>query len=424
METKNYCISEYGYLYCKDYKCDIFDGNAQISIELFKELEEYALENNFLILAYKKGVGKILKAQNYVGIIQSKSGVMIEILPKIYRKHSLDSYGDTRKIFLKMLKSLKDYPFINFNMASVKTDNTPIIDVFINMFLVEVGKLIKKGLRSSYISTQDNIKFFRGKLLVSKNINSNVVHKERFFVEYDDFNKDRPENRLIKTTMLYLKSKTNNNNIKCLINKYLFAFDDIGASNNIIDDFNKCLKNRTMSDYDIIIKWCNIFLSNNSFTNFKGNSETVSLLFPMEKVFESYVAKKIKESVWFKEYSIKTQHNKYYLIENPKKFSLRPDIVIEKNGIVTILDTKWKLLNSEEGKNYGISQSDLYQMYAYAKKYESNNIVLIYPISDYVKNLDENIEFIYEDNIKLNIYFIDLENIEDSMKKLYEIIDL
>jgi 5-methylcytosine-specific restriction enzyme subunit McrC len=292
------------------------------------------------------------------------------------------------------------------------------------MFLVEVGKLIKKGLRSSYISTQDNSKFYRGKLLVSKNINSNTVHKERFFVEYDDFNKNRPENRLIKTTMLYLKSKTHSNNIKSLINKYVFAFDDIDASKNIIDDFNKCLKNRTMSDYDIIIKWCNIFLSNNSFTNFKGNSETVSLLFPMEKVFESYIAKKIKESIWFKEYSIKTQDNKYYLIENPKKFSLRPDIVIEKNGIVTILDTKWKLLNSEEGKNSGISQSDLYQMYAYAKKYESNNIVLIYPISAYVKNFDKNIEFIYEDNIKLNIYFVDLENIEDSMKKLYEIIAL
>lgn len=418
MKTKYYCISEYSYLYCSESKSELNDGNARISEELFKELEEFALENIFLILTYKRGIGKILKAQNYVGIIQSNSGTVIEILPKIYEKNHDGSYENARRIFLKMLKSLKDSPFKNFNMADVKTANVPIFDVFINMFLVEIGKLMKKGIRSCYIKTQENGKFYRGKLLVSKNINSNIAHKERFFVEYDDFNTNTPENRLIKSTILYLHGKTNNYKLQRIINRYLFDLDEINVSKNITDDFSKCTKNRTMSDYDVILNWCNIFLNGNSFTSFKGNAAAYSLLFPMEKIFESYVAKIIKVSKWFKDYNVKTQHHKYYLIEHPQKFSLRPDIVIEKEGNTIILDTKWKLLNCDESKNYGISQSDLYQMYAYAKKYGSKCIVLIYPLNDYVKNLGKDIEFTYDDNIKLIIYYVDLENIDESMKRL------
>ncbi|MBS3768573.1 MAG: hypothetical protein KGY75_10700, partial [Candidatus Cloacimonetes bacterium] len=50
-----------------------------------------------------------------------------------------------------------------------------------------------------------------------------------------------------------------------------------------------------------------------------------------------------------------------------------------------ILDTKWKNLTNK-GKTYGISQSDIYQMYAYGKKYNNvNKIYLIYPYNDEFK---------------------------------------
>ena len=33
-----------------------------------------------------------------------------------------------------------------------------------------------------------------------------------------------------------------------------------------------------------------------------------------------------------------------------------------------VMDTKWKRLTDDPYANYGIAQSDMYQMYAYAKK--------------------------------------------------------
>ncbi len=47
-----------------------------------------------------------------------------------------------------------------------------------------------------------------------------------------------------------------------------------------------------------------------------------------------------------------------------------------------VLDTKWKRLDSELGsKNYGLSQADFYQLFAYGQKYlgRQGDLVLIYP---------------------------------------------
>ena len=58
-----------------------------IKLETFQYLEKFVLENEetaqYLKITTKKGFGKVLQAQNYVGVIQTKDGTTIEILPKI-----------------------------------------------------------------------------------------------------------------------------------------------------------------------------------------------------------------------------------------------------------------------------------------------------------------------------------------------------
>ena len=71
-----------------------------------------------------------------------------------------------------------------------------------------------------------------------------------------------------------------------------------------------------------------------------------------------------------------------------------------------MLDTKWKLL-AESKANYGISQADMYQMYAYQKKYGSQNVTLIYPKTAAVP-ADREIWFKSEDGVTVNVRFVDL----------------
>jgi len=47
-----------------------------------------------------------------------------------------------------------------------------------------------------------------------------------------------------------------------------------------------------------------------------------------------------------------------------------------------------------------ISQSDIYQMYAYAKKYKANKVILIYPHTD---NFPKEQNWQFEKNISLSI---------------------
>jgi 5-methylcytosine-specific restriction endonuclease McrBC regulatory subunit McrC len=44
------------------------------------------------------------------------------------------------------------------------------------------------------------------------------------------------------------------------------------------------------------------------------------------------------------------------------------------------MDTKWKLLTDDGSEKYGISQADMYQMYAYHKRFENaKKVILLYP---------------------------------------------
>jgi len=105
----------------------------------------------------------------------------------------------------------------------------------------------------------------------------------------------------------------------------------------------------------------------------------------MEKVFEDYVAGQLKRS--FPEYHVSAQvSGKSLVVDHQGKsmFNMRPDLQIKKgNDIICIADTKWKLIDQADSSDkYGISQADMYQLFAYAKKYSSQRVVLIYPQTD------------------------------------------
>ena len=106
------------------------------------------------------------------------------------------------------------------------------------------------------------------------------------------------------------------------------------------------------------MKWTEIFLRGESFTSFAGKSRAMALLFPMEKLFEAYVAENVKK--YFSErFTVKIQAQEKFLFDEPRKFGLKPDIILENDDERIILDTKWKLEPTE---------SDMYQMFAYAKR--------------------------------------------------------
>ena len=67
----------------------------------------------------------------------------------------------------------------------------------------------------------------------------------------------------------------------------------------------------------------------------------------------------------------------------------------------------------------------MYQMYAYSKKYRASDIWLLYPQTEGLKAYDNEISFSSEDEdvkTKVHVFFVDVANIEESLKELQNII--
>ena len=372
----------------------------------FGDIENFILKNsdeNAPFLRIASGVGgKFIQARNYVGVLQTKSGLTIEILPKIADKNDAER---SKAVFIKMLKTLKNFPFKSSNLASLKTQNLPLLEIFISMFLCELEALVKKGIKSDYVALEENLNFLKGKLNINEQIKRNSVHKERFYVGYSEFLSDIKINRIIKTTLKFLYKKSNSSKNQQKIRELLFMFDEVSTCDDYKDFFEKLIINRQVKHYEQTLLWCKIFLLGNSFTPHKGDDLAFALLFDMNALFESYVGNFIKK----KFSGIILQHSEKHLVENPKSFRLRPDIFLKDKFIA---DTKWKIVKSRDD----ISQADLYQLYAYGKKYECGRLYLIYPKIDGVEQ--EPMKFRYEDVMWLEILYFDLEKDENNANLL------
>lgn len=395
-QNKSFQILEYKHIYYGKSKNS--DGYLKITKKAFKSIENFILSNNqddlyYLKPSTKKGLGKTLQARNYVGLIETNDGTTIEILPKIADNEDVKT---SREVLCKMLKTLRDVPFRNFGFAHLKSTNMPLMEIFISMFLDELSILVKKGIKSDYIPKEENLKFLKGKLNIGKHIKQNYIHKERFFVEFDEYSKDRVENRLIKTTLFLLLKKSKSNKNQLQIRKFLTIFDEVSVSSSPKADFTKIKINREMKHYESTILWCKIFLANNSFSNYKGNDIAFALLFNMNELFESYVGAYCKKH--FKDVELKPSG--VYLVEKPdKKFQLKPDIKIDEK---CILDTKWKVIKEEKD----ISQADMYQLYAYGKKFGIENLYLIYPK---MNDEQERFKYKFDEKLRLRVCYFDVE---------------
>ena len=105
-------------------------------IHQFNGNEEVADALDFMRISYKRNIGNIVSIKNYVGLIQMKNGYQIQILPKINFTNSEDLENrNTKKIFLNMLRSMKDFPSKVFNNSNIQVDRMNIYEIFINMYL-------------------------------------------------------------------------------------------------------------------------------------------------------------------------------------------------------------------------------------------------------------------------------------------------
>ncbi|MFC5409775.1 McrC family protein [Larkinella bovis] len=414
-------ITEYGLIRRRRDFPDGVDSLTELYLpdEPFDALRNFVTENEtdaVMQFFLQKG-RETMRVKNYVGLLETREGMLLEILPK-----ATDA-GTARAILLRMLRHLRGNPYRWVDSAWQGANRLPLWEIFITLFLDELVPLGTKGLQKAYVPQTENRPVLRGKLNLTEQIRQNSFHAERMVTTFDEQTTDLPPNRLLKSALEFVQKRARSIANQSRIRQLLFAMDEVPASERLADDWRKVsASNRLFAHYQPALRWAEAFLGGRSFGLMPGRHLTLALLFPMERVFEDYVAAGFKRYVTDGDVIIQeaTQH----LIDNhsgTRKFRLRPDILLRRNAITTVLDTKWKRIDpSNVAGNYGIDQADLYQLYAYGKKYGAAELVLLYPATEqFQQPLDL---FGYDETMHLRVVPFDLtlpleEAVRTSMMK-------
>lgn len=416
-----------------------FANGVEIDSVAFGNLVKYIDENSEsqsfrnALRIFRQNKRNHIRVSNYVGVIETRDGTTVEILPKIYGgdDNSDLSVTRTKLVFMRMLSALSDSPFIQQGQASLAVvDKYPMIEVFITSYLQNLDDLLRKGLRGGYQSVRSETQFVRGKIIVSEQIRNNLQIRGGFYCEYDEFVADIPPNRLIKSTLIKLQqlSKLTRNRVRIL--KFLEHFEVIDFSQDIDSDLIYCgVRSKYFGDYGNLILWSEIFLRNKKFSNFQGDTINQAILFPMEKLFENYIAMLIKKN--WRISKVLGQDKRFFLVSQLNHetgefsrdlYRLIPDIVINEGKV--ILDTKWKVLD-ESKSNYSIGEDDLYQMNAYGRRYQLEDedgiaprLGLIYPGS--LNFGTKSLHFKFGKDMELQVFPFDLfaSNQNEEIKKI------
>ena len=350
----------------------------------FALLKQEALAGRPYLSLISRAGNECVRVGSHVGVITLPTGTQIEVLPKM-----TDGEQDAdraRGLLLKMLTTVMDIPFRESGMASLNTARRPWLQSLIEFVLGEFASFLRGGLRSHYQQTRANLASVKGKLDVAAQIQQRPGNETRFQVCYDEYTPDRPENRLLKSALLKLLrwAETPDNNRKA--RELLYYLDAVPSSVNTKRDLQAWREGREMQRYRVIKPWVALILENRLPFVSQGEHQGLSLLFPMERLYEAYLGKVLKGGLPAGLH-LREQISCHYLASQGDRgwFRLCPDLAILRgNTPVCILDAKWKTLDSslDNGRDkYGLSQADFYQLFAYGHRYlpPGGNLFLVYP---------------------------------------------
>lgn len=312
-----------------------------------------------------------VRFKQYVGVIQAKD-LTIEILPKT-------DNGDEKywkKILLSMLCQVYNLNIHSIDQSSQQLRKSSILDLFILRFLDETERLIYEGLIKAYRKEDENLPALKGKLLLSKHFAKNAVHQERFFVRHTVYDRGHIMNRILRQTLTCIAQSSVNTFLQQRAANYLAFFPELQPVAVTEDLFSRLVFDRKSEGYQEAMTLARLILFNNMPDMTSGKSETLAMLFDMNRLWEEFVFVTLRKYLYG--YTIKAQERKDFW-ESPSR-AIKPDIVIRKDKEHYILDTKWKRLD----RSYP-ADADLHQMYVYYKYFDARGVALVYPSPDQTK---------------------------------------
>jgi len=334
-----------------------------------------------------------LKSNKYVGVIHF-NGNKINLLPKIFfdpkRDYSVQEINQIQNHILWWLSYCRKIKFPNYQ-SSLSTLQSDFFEVLIYLFSKYTRELLNSSIYQQYEEVNQELSFIKGRLNTNQYINENLAKGKwhKLNCTFDSFVTDNEFNRIVKYVSNLLFQVSSNQDNKKNLREILFVLDEVSDVKASAEQCSKIVFNPMFGEFEIVRDYCQLFLSNSVSFDYKDDLRLFAFLLPMEYVFEDFIFGFIEKEL--SEVSARSQRSDIYLDEG-KIFNLKPDLWLKTKEKSLIADTKYKIIYSDdEDPQKGISQNDLYQMLAYAIRFDADEILLFYPntITHYEKGQSE-----------------------------------
>jgi 5-methylcytosine-specific restriction enzyme subunit McrC len=372
-------VREYAYLTTSPLAQNTLD-HAQVSESAFDwlcGLEERRTNGGRLLSVVGRNE---LQLRSFVGVLESPCGQVIEILPKHL---DLNDPEPARALMCRLVAGGLNLPLHEADEAGLRLFRTSLSEWIMGRFLTALEHLLKRGLRFDYLRVEEESRYLRGQLDVARQLRQPPHKGHLLHIRHDVFLANRPENRLLKAALDAVAKRTRDAQNWRLSHELGGVLRELPASHDAEQDFRVWRDDRLMVHYRPVKPWCELILRQHLPHAVHGDWRGISFLFPMERLFEDYVAR------WMHRHlqngaRLVTQARRHSLCRHRGRemFQLRPDLLLEQGERRWAMDTKWKRLDATATEQkYGIAQGDFYQMFAYGHHYQGGqgDMALIYP---------------------------------------------
>ena len=322
-----------------------------------------------------------IKSNKYVGVIHY-GGNKINLLPKIFfdpnKEYSTNEINQIQNHIIWWLSYCRKIKFPSYQalLGSAKSD---FFEVLIYLFSKYTRDLLSSSIYQQYEEVNNELAFIKGRINTNKYINENLSKGKwhKLHCTYDAFIFDNEFNRIIKYVTTLLFNATSSQDNKKNLREILFILDEVSEERATAEQCARISFNPMFSEFEIVRDYCQLFLTNCISFDYKNDLKLFAFLLPMEYVFEDFIFGFIEKEI--ESVTAKAQRSDTYLDE-AKTFNLKPDLFLKTQKKSLIADTKYKIVYSDDSDpKKGISQNDLYQMLAYAIRFEVDEIILFYP---------------------------------------------
>ncbi len=338
--------------------------------QLFDQLEKYYGTTG---TPYYSLIHKGVKFNQFVGVIQV-GDTSIEVLPKTDR--STAHKKTWRDVLIQMLRITSGIEASATSKSDLRLHSNSIFDLYIELFITECEKLTHQGLAKKYRKIKENQTALKGRLHMPGQIRDNIIHKERFHVEYSNYDFNHLINQILKKTLSVLTQIPIRYDLRSRVKRQLLYFEDIG--NCVVNQamFNQIFLNRKTERYSEALEIARLILLNYHPDISKGSNHVLALMFDMNQLWERFITKMMKRHLSSR-YIVRAQNSKIFWQPEGTPKSLKPDILLipkDQTDEKIVVDTKWKTPSK-----YYPSDNDLRQIFAYNQLFDCRKGILLYP---------------------------------------------